>query len=246
MNQKLKVLVERIPGLNQDTIEKTIFTYKTQIELDPLLDLQEKILQRHTLLNVSDSKSDNNPELMIRKGKLLHRSNYDTETMDLILQTKEKVERMFPAELYQVFHRVCTSKEVLIKEDLNRLRAWFDTVGFQVIPKKAADITTAISTMEQQTELEILFRFNTFPFSVTDFKTYISPASSSYYRAVHYHIGIGKICVEIQFRTPAIDQWSRMHHATHYKPIVVTNQEEKNLVMEFGFIANWVDFKALA
>ena len=131
-----------------------------------------------------------------------------------------------------------------MKYTQNGIRALFDIVGLQVVPHDSRDLIAAIHTLDTGT-YEKLFVFNTFPFSERDFATKVGPDSSPYYRALHTYIDIGAVCAEVQFRTPVIDQWSRLHHATIYKPkIAITNCEHK-LIQQLGKCANWTDFTQL-
>lgn len=245
MDTGFKKLLAKISDIDLSVIEESICSYQNIHPKPNLIELHRSILNVHSQLHISSGPAVN-LESLVHSGKLIHRSLFNDSDWVKISNAYKMLTELFPETDYNIFHRVCTGEQVKLKESLNGIRAWFDTVGFQVVPKNASLILEAIKKMSAQNYCKTLCIFNTFPFSVEDFKTYISPTSSPYYRAIHYYIDIGNVCAEIQLRTPSIDQWSRIHHATMYKPRITTTEKEKSLVMEYGQIANWIDFYSLA
>lgn len=242
MLDKLERLIARIPNLDQELFEKTIESFPKGYSVSDLSDLRELVLARHGQLNSSHVVD---MEDLFHKKHFINRRYFAEEAWDLIRRTKDTLEQLFPYGKYSIAHRVCSLEQAVCKEDKNGVRAQFDTIGFQVVPHHAFDMVLALGRMSAEKGWKTISIFNSFPFRDEEFDKQVGPNSSSYYRAVHYYIDVGELCVEVQFRTPVIDQWSKLHHATLYKPQISATQVEKEAVMEFGFIANWADLSVL-
>ncbi len=119
-----------------------------------------------------------------------------------------------------------------------------DVVGARVVPKNIQDFPKAIQDFEREFADEILFKTNTFPMNDEDMIRDIGPFSVPY-RAVHYYLPLGKYCFEVQFRSPAIDVWSAIHHDTMYKPRVPLSSASRDALMQFGEECCVVDAYAL-
>lgn len=119
-----------------------------------------------------------------------------------------------------------------------------DVVGARVVPKNIQDFPTMIRDFERKFADEILFKINTFPMSDAEMIRDIGPFSVPY-RAIHYYLPLGRYCLEVQFRSPAIDVWSAIHHDTMYKPRVPLSLDSRDALMRFGEECCVVDAYAL-
>jgi len=240
-NQFLKLLI-RLPGINQRKVIDVVHSYNVRYDSSSLLALRERALQLNPALREGTTSVNADLREVVQKSAWRKRSEFDSNTWRCIDEFRGVLTHALPTERFSLHHRVSTVEQVESKLEKNGIRALFDIVGFQIEPRYASDIIEAIEVCRA---LEPLVTFNTFPFLESDFATTIGPSSSSYYRAIHFYLDIGCACVEVQIRTPAIHEWSKIHHATHYKPLVQTTKEERDLVMRFGEMANWVDFRDL-
>lgn len=192
------------------------------------------------------SKAADASDLSTLVLQLLPRENFTAEVWESIAQFAQWCTSRFPSECFIVRQRVSTAEKVNRKIQQNGLRAWFDMVGFQIVPRSMTQFLKIIRVLHNEAQWDRVFVFNTFPFSQADFIRLVGRNSSSYYRAIHYYFNLGRVCVEVQVRMPLTDQWSMLHHATCYKPIQQVTAEEERAVSAFGHTANWVDFYQLS
>lgn len=108
-----------------------------------------------------------------------------------------------------------------------------DVVGARVVPKRIQDFPKMIQDFERVFADEILFTINTFPMTDEEMIRDIGQFSVPY-RAIHYYFPLGRYCFEVQFRSPAIDVWSAIHHDTMYKPRVPLSAASCDALMHFG------------
>lgn len=120
-------------------------------------------------------------------------------------------------------------------------RSLIDIVGMRLVLKKTKMLLKIISEFEREFSDEITFKLNIIAFNDDEITRKIGQ-NSIYYRAVHYYLSVAGFFIEVQIRTPFIDQWSNMHHDTVYKPKISVTEKEKKQIMEFGKISNVVDY----
>lgn len=245
MNNEFWTLLKRLPELDQKIFRETINSYRENFNHEDVDELRKSSIERFPILQNNHYSKDLDFEAFLTKNSLIKRPDYDENIMSSIKNVKTSLENKFPSSKYRLEHRVSTVERVLEKEKINHARVHMDTVGFRVVPFNASDVIKVAEWLEKQQKWNVLLKLNTIASDPQDFKNILEPHSSPFYRAIHYYIDIGHVCAEIQIHTPAISQWSKLHHRTHYKPQVQTTDHEKELIMEFGKIANWVDFKAL-
>lgn len=246
MNYKFWALISRLPDLDQEIFQGIINSYENRLTHETVDKLRKLAINRFPTLRENQYNKDINFEDFISKHNLIKREEYNEDIMEKIKVTKDTIESTFPSPQYFTEYRINTKERVAEKEKTNCARVHMDTIGFRIAPNKAIDIIEVINWIENQQKWKILLKLNTIALSRQEFKKLFEPNSSSLYQAIHYYIDIGGACAEVQLRTPAIHQWSNLHHMTHYKPIIQTTNFEKKLVMQFGEMANWVDFKALS
>lgn len=245
MNSKFWTLIKRLPELKQQNFQKIIDLYDKHSTHETIDSLRELAIQRFPVLRDNQYNKNLDFEALLSKYNLAKRENYNERIMENIKIAKKTIESAFPSSEYSIEHRVNTKERVAEKEKTNYARVHMDTIGFRIIPNKAVDIIKVINWIENQKQWKFLLKLNTIALNKQEFETIFEPNSSLFYRAIHYYIDIGGVCAEIQIHTPAINKWSDLHHSTHYKPMIQTTDFEKELIMQFGEMANWVDFKAL-
>ncbi len=246
MTDVLSTLIRSVPNLDVPCIENGRYFHQCHKERVGLRQLRHQCLRLFPELGYSNmTEASDLSELAVRLN-LLPRDKFTDETWESITRFTEWCTSHFPPELYIVRQRVSTPDEVRIKHQLSGPRAWFDIVGFQIIPRSVEQFARMVRMLNEQGERDELFVLNTFPFTSADFRRFIGPNSSPYYRAIHYHLNLGRVCAEVQVRMPIADQWSLLHHVTCYKPILPITLKEKRAVLAFGRVANWVDFYQLS
>jgi hypothetical protein len=182
---------------------------------------------------------------IISDNSLLNRDQFSSDTLREISAFKAKLYEQFPDFQYSIRYRVSSLSEARLKLANNGVRALFDLVGFQIVPKSLVSFRRLIHVLNDVAGPQKMFVFNTHPFNFEDFLSLIGPSSSPYYRAIHYYFNIGGASIEVQVRLPATDQWAILHHVTCYKPIVSISSREEKLVQQLGLITNWVDYYQL-
>lgn len=145
----------------------------------------------------------------------------------------KKILLLFPHEQFVHAFRV---KDVVLTDTLvgAAFPRWVtDVVGARVVPRDVRAFPSMIRAFEDAFADDILFKLNTFPFADDVMLCEIGPFSIPY-RAVHYYLPLGSYCFEVQFRSPAIDVWSAIHHDTMYKPRVPLSTASRDALMRFG------------
>lgn len=169
----------------------------------------------------------------------------DQGQQDRINELKQSLEKIFPATLYTCSWRI--KDQVTLEQNIRKYgvqRALIDVVGVRIVPRRAEFLPSMINQFEKAYTDPAIAKLNTLAYGDEEITRVIS-LHSLYYRAIHYYLPLGPIFVEIQMRTPAIDQWSILHHFTIYKPKIQLTEAEKAYVIEFGKICNIVDFVQL-
>jgi hypothetical protein len=201
-------------------------------------------LERHVLLQetILDKPVDSNQ--LLTTHKLCERSEYSKEVWESIKSFQRKLQKLFPGNLYGMSHRVNSPKDFVVKQQANGSRAYFDTVGFRLVSKNPLGLIQAAECLHQSS-LQVLFRFNTYPFSKTDYLQRVGVNSSTSYRAIHYYISLGTVIAEVQIHTASIEVWSQIHHRTLYKPTKRITTTDHKGITALGEIANIVDLTGL-
>ncbi len=159
-----------------------------------------------------------------------------------IMRLREEVRKAFPIKSYKHAFRVKDYGSFLEASRKYRdRRSMMDIVGMRIVPKKALFFPDAIRRMEDVFRGRIDFRLNTFAYTDLEIKKVLG-RYSLYHHAIHYYFSLGDFYIEIQMKTPAIDQWSMLHHDTLYKRKVMITAQEKRAIMAFGRISNIVDY----
>jgi hypothetical protein len=201
-------------------------------------------LERHALLRATPADQPLDPAAVLANHAVRERSQYTQAVWESIALFEAKLHRMFPMDEYTFSHRVATAEQVALKQQTNGLRVHFDTVGFKIVAHAPLGLIQAVERFEQA-GLSMLFRFNTYPFSIKDYRERIGPNSSYSYRAIHYYVSLGLVFAEIQIKTPRVDMWSEIHHCTLYKPTKPITTVDCDAILALGEIANVVDFTGL-
>jgi ppGpp synthetase/RelA/SpoT-type nucleotidyltranferase len=181
------------------------------------------------------------------KGYLLENIKKDLKNeQGAIKKLVERIRIFFPFENYEHSFRI-KDFESLLSDKVNRGN-WepIDIVGLRIVPRKSSMFFDAISRFEKEFGNEIIFKLNTFPYDKEEVEKYIGKNSSVYYRAIHYYFPMGCFLAEVQIRTSAIDEWSKLHHDTVYKPKIPVSPQLKKNIMEFGKMADMVDYFEIA
>lgn len=145
----------------------------------------------------------------------------------------KKILLLFPREQFVHAFRV---KDVVLAGTLAdaAFPRWVtDVVGARVVPRDVRAFPSMIRAFEDAFADDILFKLNTFPLADDVMLCEIGLFSIPY-RAVHYYLPLGSYCFEVQFRSPAIDVWSAIHHDTMYKPRVPLSTASRDALMRFG------------
>jgi len=164
--------------------------------------------------------------------------------MSVVREFRRALEREFSIEKFDFEFRVLNPNRVKAKFQANGVRALFDIIGFRIVPKNPKEFTSLVEYF-QRIDADMLFSLNTFLYNEQEFARLIGGNSSLFYRAIHYYIRIAGFFVEVQLRTHSIDIWSKVHHSVLYKPVIDISEQERLLVLEFGRIANIVDFSSM-
>jgi hypothetical protein len=207
-------------------------------------DLRAAVVKRHPLLQESEIDRPIDNDALLSSLAVSKRSAYTDATWQSITSFYKQLRELFSGDLYELSHRVTNETDFAIKLRSNGSRAYFDTVGFKVVVNKSADIISAIEQLEQLSQ-RVLFRFNTYPFSKTEYLERIGPNSSTSYRAIHYYVLIDSVIAEIQLHTPNVNMWSKIHHRTLYKPAQTIDKADREGILALGEIANIVDLTGL-
>ncbi len=120
-------------------------------------------------------------------------------------------------------------------------RSLIDVIGIRIVPTESQTLKEIMLEFEKAFADEVAFKLNTIAFSNQEIVNKIGE-DSIYYRALHYYIPVDNFFIEVQIRTPSVDQWSNIHHDTVYKPKIPISESEKRQIMEFGMISNIVDY----
>lgn len=244
MIQSLKTLEQLIPELDWDKLRQ-IANVKQPVDTQQLNELRQRAVQEYPGLSLGTDPSTLNLEQIAFKSALKTPAEFGSEDTSNIADMTTHLKTMFPERTHVIEQRVCSPKQFAAKQERVGTRAFFDIVGFQVVPKIAADIARVAESIKEIDSWQVLFVFNTMLFSDEDFKNFIGPTSNPHYRAIHYYLACEGICVEIQVRPPATHAWSRLHHATIYKPQVVVDEEIQKQIEELGAAANYLDYLSI-
>ncbi len=241
MFDALEALLRKVPQLDVPLIYDGLTLYRSKTKPLGGYDLRKKCLRILPELRFGSDMEKTDLSAIYTDNHLLHRRDFVLNNFEAIKELELWCAGKFPEAEFIVRHRIASVEDMVHKERANGQRAWFDIVGFQIVPRSISALSHTLKTLNEQTKWEKLFVFNTFPFVRNDFKRLIGPESAPYYRALHYYLKVENVCVEIQVRTPMIDQWSMLHHAACYKPTVSIVSGEVSMVMMLGQVANWVD-----
>ena len=206
--------------------------------------MRQVVLDRHDVLQPSELDGPVDYDALQVKLRLTGRPEYTLATWSSITAFARKMKRLFPDYRYALEYRIADSEEFAIKLQTNGSRAYFDTIGFRVIPKHSLDFIKAILLIERNLG-KVLFRINTYQFCKQDYQRLIGPNSSTSYRAVHYYVWFGTEIVEIQLRTPHNNIWSNLHHVMMYKPNRTYTADDCAGILALGEIANIIDYAEL-
>lgn len=190
--------------------------------------LKEKILQTHEEKIKSFLSSE-------------HVSKYIQNSDEIVTKIKEEIFLHFPQEHAVINHRVKKPESILQNIQWGNRYTLTDLIGFRIVPKKTKMLPDMIEKFENNWSDRLAFKFNIFSYDLDEIIKRISK-NSIYYRAFHYHFPIENYFSEVQIRTRGVDIWANINHDTMYKKKININLDQEKHIMEFGKIANIVDY----
>ncbi len=152
-----------------------------------------------------------------------------------------RLKKIFPTTDFIHSFRVKTTKNYIKELGNKSSHGITDFVGLRVVPRNNWNLLLMLRKFEREFSDIIVFKLNTLMYSNREIKKTLEK-SSIYYRAIHYYIETGSFFTEIQIRTQAIDQWSKIHHPTIYKQKFKISSKTRENVIKFGEISNVVDY----
>lgn len=154
---------------------------------------------------------------------------------------KEVIESLFPGDGYEISFRLKEPDSILQNVEWGNAYTLVDVIGLRIVPKNSKLFPSILEKIEEKLGDKLAFKLNIFSYSIEEIVEKISK-NSIYYRAIHYHLKGDQFFTEIQVRTPATSQWANLNHDTLYKTKVEVDEKTKEYIMDFGRIANIVDY----
>lgn len=250
----------RIAGSNQAAILAILRKYESlPVEARIISSLGHKLRQTRPELFARTLLNGQGEELLLQAvdANLTRADFSDTEHAFWALESiatyqaepiqalKDSLEVLFPAAEYAHSFRMKDRESLalnILKHGLNR--SLIDLVGIRIVPKHVSLFPAMIAKFEQMYAQQIAFKLNTFAYDENEMLVKIGKNSLSY-RAIHYYLPMSSFYVEIQLRTPAINEWAILHHETVYKPKLFISDRQTAQIMEFGQMSNAVDYAEL-
>ncbi len=215
--------------------------------------LLETVRSRYPHMFTTDihgSEAINLEEQMRRKHVVLGDESHSLEKLSGLLKDvgghqdfitiRSKLQSAFPDAEFHYSERVKKPETFIENSSLNKNWARVDAIGMRIVPKNSQGFPALIQRFESLFGHHMAFKLNLF-LKENKESTRIHKSNPHYF-ALHYHIAFPPFFIEIQMRTPAIDIWSIVTHSTLYKKKVKITAEEEAALMEFGRIADCVDF----
>lgn len=183
--------------------------------------------------------------LWIKKNKKIIFLKMGGDLNEVSRDIEQKLKFEFNTDFYIHSHRTLNKKKILEKTTQNGFRGLTDCIGHRIVPKNSYFFPQLISRFEKIFKDSIIYKFNSFILTDTEFYKILDKNSSVNYKAIHYYININNYIVEVQLRMSAIDIWSKIHHATLYKNTIRVNLEQKKAIDYFGNISNIIDYNSI-
>jgi hypothetical protein len=228
-----------LPEIDWNVIGK--IASQKPLDLERLDELRQVVIASQPELAASTRPADIDIEMLAGTFQVKGRSEMNEADLSSVHTLHNTLAAQFGNDV-NIEHRISTPIQHQIKFARAGARALFDTVGFQVVPSAASRAGDVLQHLSKIAGWEKLFVFNTFPFSIKDFATFISPDSSPFYRAVHFYLVNNGVCAEIQVRLPFTHEWTKLHHATVYKPRVQISGHVRDEINRIGASANFLDY----
>lgn len=260
LQQTIIELSEKIDSVSAREIERVFNKYsKIPPELQNIVKLRKRLKIKHPILfnrNVQFANnfiSSNKQEeiklrtLKIHSGHISKLSslkaieNYLEGCLNDAEAIKRELENLFPKEKFNLSFRVKEPESILQNIKWGNSYTLVDVIGLRIVPKQSYFSPLIVKKIEEFLRTKLAFKINIFSYSTNEIVKKISK-NSIYYRAIHYHLKTGRFFTEIQVRTPAVDQWANLSHDLLYKTKFEASEETKNCIMEFGRVANIVDY----
>lgn len=167
--------------------------------------------------------------------------NYLGNSMKLAESFRDEINRAFPKSEYALSFRLKEPGSIMQNVEWGNPYTLVDVIGLRIVPKDSSQLPYLITKFEKQFSNRLAFKFNIFSYSTDELVNRISK-NSIYYRAFHYHLSIDDFFSEVQIRTKGVDQWANLNHDTMYKSKIKITEKQEREVMEFGKMANIVDY----
>ncbi len=203
--------------------------FATEIHGSEAINLEEQMRRKHVVLGYEAHTIETLSELLKKVG-----SHQDFITI------RSKLQSAFPEVEFHYSERIKKPETFIENSSLNKNWARVDAIGVRIVPKNTQGFPALIQRFESLFGHHMAFKLNLF-LKENKESTRIHKSNPHYF-ALHYHIAFPPFFIEIQLRTRAIDIWSIVTHSTLYKKRVATTPDEWDALMEFGRIANCVDF----
>lgn len=242
MGRSILRLASSLPELNWEIL-KTIIDSET-VDMGTLENARVQLLQKCPQFRQYSNQRDLDLNALAKSNQLLPRAKFSDNDMLAVTELRDTLEQGIGGRLIAA-HRVCTEQQHQEKFSRAGIRSLFDIVGFQIVPRTSADLSTAFSVIPNLSQWKLLFVFNTTLFAPDDFSLHIGPSSSPFYRAVHFYLHRDGVCAEIQIRLRYTHEWARLHHAIVYKPQFSVPQRMRDAINQIGAVANYLDYTSI-
>lgn len=249
MNELAEYLVslsQSVPGSDPNLVLEILHTYDQLPEArKDFSELRQALRNARPELFLRSVNGFTHQEFVVPATHISSDPNVFTALLkdkrDDIDKLRQSLEQLFPSSEYTCTWRI--KDRTTLEHNIRKYgmqRALIDVVGVRIVPKRSELLPLMIDQFETAYQDSAVTKLNTLAYEDEEIIRVIGPRSV-YYRAIHYYLRLEPIFVEIQMRTPAIDEWSILHHVTIYKPKMRLTETEKAYVTEFGRICNIVD-----
>lgn len=160
---------------------------------------------------------------------------------DEATKVKNDIEDLFAEDDCQISFRFKEPKSIYQNVEWGNAYTLVDVIRLRIVPKVGKFFPSLLKKIEENLGIKLAFKLNIFSYSIEEITKKISK-NSIYYRAVHYHFKDEQFFTEIQIRPPATNQWANLSHGTLYKTKIKIDKKTKKYIMDFGRIANIVDY----
>ncbi len=245
-NRKIVKILEKYETIPQEykNLQKLTRDLK---RLHPHLFSKDIVLDNNKIISLKQQER-NKQKILDSYAKKIHALNslekmtkYLEGSQEKTEEIKNKLEKIFPSKNYEHSFRVKEPINILKANNLKKMSPFSDIIGLRTIPQKSLWLPQTVEKFEKNFGHEIAYKTNSFAYTQRELIKR-KGKNSIYYRAIHYHLSANKFFAEIQIRTPAIDQWSKLSRATIYKTRRKFPNQAKKYIMEFGRRANIVDY----